>query len=157
MNVAAQVESVCATPAERAALLELMRGELASRLDRIMALMGLTWPAFEKLYESRGEVRTIRADGIVAGYDWIEHRGRELHLHAIILLPEHRGRGIGGTVLRALEREFAGRVDVIELGVEQDNTGARSFYLREGFAAERVLPDLGFEVMRKRVRGEPAN
>jgi ribosomal protein S18 acetylase RimI-like enzyme len=142
---------------ERRELLDLMRAELASRLDQIMTLMGLTWPEFERLYESRGEVRTIRVEGAVAGYYWIERRGRELHLHAIIVLPKHRGRGIGGAALRGLEREFAGWVDVIERGVEQGNTGARSLYVREGFVVEEVRPDLGFEIMRKHVVDEPAN
>jgi ribosomal protein S18 acetylase RimI-like enzyme len=157
MNVSVPIECERATPSERAALLALMRSELATRLDRIMAVMGLTWTQFEGLYQSRGEVRTIRVADVVAGYYWIEQRCRELHLHAIIVLPEHRGRGIGGSALRGLEAEFAGRVDLIELGVEQGNTGARSLYTRAGFVVEEVLPDLGFEVMRKRIGGEPAN
>ncbi|HVP57411.1 MAG TPA: GNAT family N-acetyltransferase [bacterium] len=144
-----RIESAPATPAERARLLALMRKELASRVDRILTLMGLTWPQFEALYASRGEARTIRRDGVVVGYCWIEQRARELHLHAIFVLPEERGRGIGSRALRGLESEFRGKVDVIELGVEQTNTAAKALYERQGFKVEQVLSELGFDIMRK--------
>jgi ribosomal protein S18 acetylase RimI-like enzyme len=134
-----------------------MRDELADRFDRIMRLIGLTWSQLEGLYESRGEVRTLKRGRVVEGYYWIEQRGRELHLHAIFVLPEQRGRGVGSAALRSLEDEFRGKVDVIELGVEQDNVGARSLYERHGFKVEQVLPDLGFDIMRKRLGGEPSD
>ena len=59
--------------------------------------------------------------------------------------------------LEGLEDEFRGRVDVIELGVEQDNVIAQSLYTAQGFTVEDVLPELGFEIMRKRLSDEPAN
>jgi len=150
------IESAPATQSERAALLTLMRNELAGRFDQITRLMGLTWPQFEALYESRGDVRTLKCSGARVGYCWIEQRGRELHLHALFVLPEHRGRGVGSAALRGLEEEFLGSVDVIEVGVEQDNSRAKSLYERCGFQVTRVLPELGFEIMRKRLGGEPA-
>jgi len=151
------IERSPATDAERGDLLDLMQDELVGRRDRIMSLMGLTWSEFEQLYERRGHVCTVRCVGVVAGYYWIEQRRRELHLHAIFVLPEHRGRGIGGAVLEELEDEFRGKVDVIELGVEQDNVIAKSLYTAQGFAVEDVLPELGFEIMRKRLSNEPAD
>ena len=151
------IECSPATDSERRELMRLMRDELAGRLDRIMSLMGLTWGEFEQLYERRGHVRTVRCDGVVAGYYWIEQRSRELHLHAIFVLPEHRGRGVGRAALEGLEDEFRGKVDVIELGVEQDNVIAKSLYTAQGFTVEDVLPELGFEIMRKRLSDEPAS
>jgi len=138
-----------ASPSERVELLHLIQGELADRMATIRQVMGITWPQFEKLYESRGEVRTMSRDGSVVGYCWIEHRGTELHLHAIFVLPEQRGRGIGSAALNALEAEFHNRVEVIELGVANDNTAARRLYERHGFEVQQVLPELGFTVMRK--------
>jgi len=143
------VELAPATSAERAELLALMQADLADILDLVTKVMGLTWPEFLRLYESRGEVRTMRLGGRAVGYTWIEHRGRELHLHAIFVLPDHRGKGIGSTTLARLDQEFTGRADVFELGVKQGNSGAQALYRRHGFVVERELPELGFLVMRK--------
>ena len=140
-----------ATPAERAELLALMRTEMAERLERTLAMLGMTWPQFEAVVATRGEVRAVEAAGTVAGYVWIEQRGRDLHLHAIIVLASRRGQGVGSATLRALEAEFAGRVDAIELGVEASNARARAWYLRQGYTVTGTLPELGFEVMRKAV------
>jgi ribosomal protein S18 acetylase RimI-like enzyme len=144
---------VPATPAERAALWALMREELAGQLDRIAQAMGLSWAQFEALYAARGEVRTLRSAGEVAGYSWIELRDRELHLHALFVLPERRGRGIGAAALRSLEAAFRAQVDVIELGVSEDNPRARALYERCGFEIEATLPDVGYPIMRKWLRG----
>ena len=134
-----------------------MRDDLSDDVDVIMRALGITWAAFERLYESRGEVRAITAGAESMGYCWIEHRGRELHLHAVFVLPPHRGRGIGTAALRALEREFRGKADTFELGVRESNEGARSLYEREGFSTVSVLPEIGFRIMRKQIGGEPAN
>lgn len=139
-----------ATPSERAELLALVRANLADRCDQIMAAIGLTWPQFEELYASRGEVRTLRCGDAAAGYCWIEERDRTLHLHALFVLPEEQGRGVGSAALRGLADEFRDRVDAIELGVEQANRRARALYERHGFRVEETLPELGFFIMRKR-------
>ncbi len=138
-----------ATPAERAELLALMRTEMAARLQQTLAMLGMTWPQFEAVVAARGEVRAVEVAGTVAGYVWLEQRGRDLHLHAIIVLAPRRGRGVGSAALRALESEFAGRVDAIELGVEASNARVRAWYLRQGYGVTGTLPELGFEIMRK--------
>ncbi len=126
-----------------------MRAELAERLGRTLRLLGMTWSQFEALVSARGEVRTIEAAGSAAGYVWIEQRGRDLHLHAIIMLAARRGRGVGSAALHALESEFAGTAEAIELGVEASNARARAWYLRQGYRVTAMLPQLDFEVMRK--------
>ncbi len=148
------IEFSPANPEERRVLLDLMRTELADRMERTLSLMGLTSDAFESLYESRGEVRTIGYSGQVAGHCWIEHRNRELHLHAIFVLSGFRGRGIGTATLRKLEQEYAGAVDLIELGVEQSNPRARALYQRCGYHVVRSLPELGFDIMRRQLDGD---
>jgi len=130
-------------------MLALMRAELAERLQRTLALLGMTWPQFVALVAARGEVRAIEVADTLAGFVWIEQRGRDLHLHAIIVLDSCRGRGVGSAALRALASEFAGHVDALELGVEASNARARAWYLRQGFEVTERLPALGFEVMRK--------
>ena len=157
MDELGTIDSRPATQEEKAELLAFMRGDLADDMDVIMRFLGIKWSEFERLYASRGQVRSITADGESVGYCWIEHRGRELHLHAIFVLPSHRGWGIGTAALRGLEQEFRGEADVFELGVRESNEGARSLYQREGFATASRLAEVGFLVMRKQLGGEPAN
>lgn len=154
-SIMPDIELVTATRSERARLLALIREELADRADMLMRLMGMTWFHFEKLYESRGDVRTLRCDSTVVGYCWVEERDRVLHLHAIFVLRDHRRRGVGSAALASLEKAFRGNVDVIELGVEQDNSEARSLYERQGFTVIKRLEELGFYIMRKPLHGEP--
>jgi ribosomal protein S18 acetylase RimI-like enzyme len=148
-----EIELVPAAPAERAALWVMMRDELAGQFERIAQAMGLSWAAFEALYASRGEVRTLWCAGETVGYCWIELRDRELHLHALFVLPQHRSRGIGTAALGQLETMFGDRVDVIELGVAEDNPRAQVLYERCGFVAEGTLPEVGYAIMRKWLGG----
>lgn len=144
-----KIDSRRATEEEKAELLVFMRDDLADDIGPVMLFLGITWPEFEQLYASRGEVRTISAAGNTAGYCWIEPRGRELHLHAIFVRSAYRGKGVGTAILRDLEQEFRGKADVFELGVRMSNEGARSLYEREGFETAASLDEIGFLVMRK--------
>jgi ribosomal protein S18 acetylase RimI-like enzyme len=155
MDGASGMEIRPATEKERAELLAFMRDDLADDADVIMQFLGITWPEFEQLYRSRGEVRTITANGESAGYCWIEHRGRELHLHAIFVLPSHRGRGIGSATFQALEKEYGAKADMFELGVRESNKGAIALYRRVGFAVSSKLAEVGFLVMRKQIGSGP--
>jgi ribosomal protein S18 acetylase RimI-like enzyme len=157
MSPEAAIRSSPATDEERADLLALMREHLSDRLEQTMELMELSWSEFQELYRSRGQVRTIRHGRDVAGFYWLEDRGRELHLHAIFVLPEFRGRGVGSATMRQIEEEFSADADFIELGVRDDNAGARSLYKRQGFVVAETLPDVGFTIMRKHIGNEPSN
>lgn len=56
------------------------------------------------------------------------------HLH-IDLLPEAQGHGAGGVMIdRLIARLGAAGVPGVHLGVHPDNTGAKRFYARHGFA-----------------------
>jgi ribosomal protein S18 acetylase RimI-like enzyme len=67
-------------------------------------------------------------------YDTWETGERIGELESIGVLPEHRGKGIGGALLDAVDREFdaLGVRDVI-LGVLPGNTDAMRLYARRGF------------------------
>jgi ribosomal protein S18 acetylase RimI-like enzyme len=117
--------------------------------ERIYAELGLTADEVARLPHEVGELREVEEDGATAGYVWLELRERTLHMHALLLEPEFRGRGIGGRVLCELEEEFCDRADEIELGVEPGNVPAMRLYERGGF--ERVGERLGFLIMRKRL------
>ena len=155
--VQGMIETRAATPDERDELLRLIRGHLGADFESLQGPTGLSWPEFEALYRTRGEVRAIRKDGSVVGYYWIERRGKELHLHAIYVFPPHRDKGVAAAAIGALEREFETQVDAIELGVEETNKKARSLYERLGFQVEGRLVDLGFLLLRKRLRDRAGN
>ncbi len=137
------------TEEEMAGFLELTRQETSAYLDRTLKLMGATWDEYGRLFRSMGRVFSIREGGAVAGFCWVEERGRVLHLHGFILKKSFQGRGIGGQVLGDLEHRFAGRVDTIELGVHKSNEGALRLYVRSGFRTAERKDDLGFLILRK--------
>jgi ribosomal protein S18 acetylase RimI-like enzyme len=149
------IDTRLATPEERAKLLAFMRDDLADDIDSLMQVLGITWPEFERVYASRGEVRAVTSDAGPVGYYWMEQRGRELHHHAILVLPEYRGRGVVTMAMRALEEEFRGKADVFELGVRESNEGARSPHRREGFVVTSTRREIGFVVMHKQIGDEP--
>ena len=128
----------------------LFEQAMPADVDEVLAALGLTREEYERLPPETGELRQVETDGGTAGYVWLEVRGRELHLHALLLRPEQRGRGLGGRVLQSLIDDYGDAVDVVELGVEPGNVAARTVYERAGFeyAGER----LGFLIMRRSLR-----
>lgn len=58
-----------------------------------------------------------------------------LHIVDIALVPECRGRGIGGAVCRGLLKQAAARGAAVTLSVATDNPDARRLYERLGFVA----------------------
>jgi ribosomal protein S18 acetylase RimI-like enzyme len=103
---------------------------------------------------SAGRVVLARAGAQVVGYAAlcfgfsIEHRGRDAFVDELYVRAEQRGRGLGRTLLRALEEEArAAGVRKLHLEVERDNPSARALYLAEGFAPT------GRELLSKSLRG----
>lgn len=131
--------------------LQMMRVEMSAYVDRTMEMMHMSWEEFAALFQSQGKVMCICEDEKPAGFYWIEVRDRTLHLHALILLPEYRSRGIGSWVMKDLETQHREQVDEIELGVHDSNLRAKSLYERCGFETVRTLPELGFYIMRKKL------
>jgi len=136
------------TQDERAAFLQMFREQLGESEGSALAYVGLSWDELAGLFTSLGEIRSIVEDAGVAGFVWIELRGRELHLHAIVLSLSYRGRGVGRRVFRELKREFGGLADVIELGVQEENKSAIDFYRHLGFHDVESETAPGFLIMR---------
>lgn len=128
---------------------ELFAAFMPPDADEVYAELGLTPEEAARLPHEVGELRQLEEDGSVAGYLWIEVRERTLHVHALLLEEEFRGRGLGARVLAALEEELGGRIEEVELGVLPDNDRALALYAQAGF--ERAGERLGFLIMRKRV------
>jgi len=127
-------------------------GHLGTEEDSGLRFLGLSLEQFAGLFRTVGEVRAVVSDGSVAGFLWLELRERELHIHGIILLPDFRGRGLGGQAIASAQREFAGRIDVIELGVQLANTSAIGFYEHLGFVRHDTKTAPGFQIMRLPIR-----
>ncbi|HEV3458593.1 MAG TPA: GNAT family N-acetyltransferase [Thermoanaerobaculia bacterium] len=76
--------------------------------------------------------QVILVDGAPAGRLYVDRRGDELRIVDIALLPEHRGTGIGGALLRGLLAEAAAAGKAVRIHVEQMNPALR-LYERLGF------------------------
>ena len=128
--------------------LSMFREQLGESEDAALAHLGISWDDLAGLFATVGEIRTIEDNGASAGFVWIELRERELHIHAIVLRPDARGRGIGRLTFAALRREFQTRADVIELGVQEDNAHALAFYRRLGFRSVDRDTAPGYVILR---------
>jgi ribosomal protein S18 acetylase RimI-like enzyme len=78
------------------------------------------------------ESMVIELDGTPIGRLYVDRGPLELRLMDIALLPEHRGRGIGGGVVRDLIDEAVAAGVPVTLHVEAHNP-ARRLYERLGF------------------------
>lgn len=75
----------------------------------------------------------IEVDGQPAGRLYVARWEEEIRIVDVALLPGHRGRGIGTTVIRALLDEAAAEGKRLSIHVEKHNP-ARRLYERLGFA-----------------------
>ena len=85
------------------------------------------------------EFLIILRDGVPAGRLYLDRRADELRIVDIALLPEHRGAGLGGAILRDLLAEAAAAGKPVRIHVERFNPALR-LYERLGF---RRTADLG--------------
>ena len=70
--------------------------------------------------------------GEPVGRLYVGRRSREIHIIDISFLPEHRGRGLGTSLLRELLDEAAAQGKPVNIHVEKFNP-AKRLYLRLGF------------------------
>ena len=74
----------------------------------------------------------VEIDGEPAGRLYVDRRADEIRLIDIALLPEHRGRGLGGRLLRELLAEAGEAGKPVRIHVEHNNPALR-LYRRLGF------------------------
>jgi ribosomal protein S18 acetylase RimI-like enzyme len=88
-------------------------------------------------------------DGVIVGFALCEHEQvasptwqwpRDVFVIVdLVVLPEHRRRGIGEALLRAVEEEARARgVAALDLNTAAPNEAARRFYERHGYRVDLV-------------------
>jgi len=89
---------------------------------------------------TRGFLMLARDSGRVVGVAYVatilsvEHCGPVAWLEELYVLPEHRSRGVGSTLLTAvLERARSTGVVAMDLEIDADHSRAESLYRRYGF------------------------
>lgn len=93
----------------------------------------------------------VEHDGLAVGRLYLHWRGDELRIVDISLLPEARGRGLGGTLLQALMAQAAAEAKSVSIHVEQMNPAMR-LYLRLGF---RKVGEHGIYHLMQWITSEP--
>ena len=131
--------------------MQLMHDEAHEYLRGVMELVQMTRAQFDHLFRTVGHVCGIYEGQRLAGFYWIEQRGRILHLHALIVKSQFQNRGIGTQVLNMLASGNRDNVNSIELGVHESNERAIRMYERQGFKTVRKLDDLKFRIMQKQL------
>ena len=74
----------------------------------------------------------VMLDGEPIGRLYVDRRPDEIRLIDIALLPEHRGSGLGGAIMREILAEGEANDKLVRIHVEQNNPALR-LYHRLGF------------------------
>jgi ribosomal protein S18 acetylase RimI-like enzyme len=74
----------------------------------------------------------IEQDGVAIGRLYVDRRPAEIRIIDIALLPEHRAKGVGGALMRALITEAGECNRAVGIHVEHNNPALR-LYRRLGF------------------------
>jgi ribosomal protein S18 acetylase RimI-like enzyme len=75
----------------------------------------------------------------VQGYDYVSLRGPAGVLHDLIVDPEHRGRGVGGLLLKAAQAYLKARgAPRVVLSTAEGNQAAQRLFARMGFRRTMV-------------------
>lgn len=85
------------------------------------------------------------------GRVYMDRSGPDIHLIDISVLPSHRGRGLGTSVLRALQGLAVARVCAVVLSVAHGNHRAAALYFGQGFVP------VSNDSTHRRLRWEPAS
>src|SRR5262245_27125135 len=86
-----------------------------------------------------GGMQMIECEGRAAGWLHVLESAGSIDLHQLYLVPEQQRRGIGTSILRALQSRAAASRRTLRLNVLVNNP-ARALYERLGFRIERSDP-----------------
>ena len=141
---AAQVTLRPALPGDEQFLLVLYASTRADELaqlpwgrDQLQAFLRMQLNARDqayRMYYPDLEDRIILVGSRPAGRLLVVRGDEEIRLTDIALLPEHRGGGVGTSLIRGLMAEARETKRPLRLQVEKSNAQARRLYERLGFA-----------------------
>ncbi len=87
------------------------------------------------------DCRVAEAAGQIVGFLLAEREAARAHVITIDVLENHRRRGVGSELLRAIEQGLAAcGVREVELETATDNAAAVAFWERHGYRSVAVLP-----------------
>ena len=131
------------TPEDEAFLFEVYAGTRWEELAQVPwdeaqkeAFLTFQFNAQHQHYQSEfadANFHVILDDGAPVGRLYVDRRADEIRILDIALLPEHRGRGIGGALLGALLAEAEAAGTPVRIFVESHLPHARRFFERLGF------------------------
>ena len=105
--------------------------------EALESLLAMQYAAQDRSYRAQhpgAAFDVVQRDGASIGRLSVDRTGEAIRVLDIALMPEHRGRGIGTGLLRALIAEAAGSDRAIRLAVVRTNP-ALTLYRRLGFVA----------------------
>jgi ribosomal protein S18 acetylase RimI-like enzyme len=88
-------------------------------------------------YYADSEFALIECQGVLAGRLYLFRGQTDVRVIDITLLAQARGRGIGGELLRAVQREAEAHGRTVSINVERQNP-ARRLYQRLGFVEDET-------------------
>jgi len=96
--------------------------------------------AIRKKLEFGRDLFFVAADGAVIGTAMGGYDGHRGWIYSVAVKPQHRGRGIGGALIRRVEAALIERGCLkVNLQVRSSNSGVIAFYRKLGFEVdERV-------------------
>ncbi len=115
--------------------------ESLADVQRLVRLYARVWPGSFGIVDLLGSgadcLLLAGAHGTIAGYCFLESDPRRgfTELQDIGIEPEQRGRGLGGTLLGAVQQ----RHDAVKLIADATKPELIRFYERAGFAVEHVI------------------
>jgi ribosomal protein S18 acetylase RimI-like enzyme len=137
-----------ATDADRELLLAVYASTRAEELDQVAWAPGqrewflrMQFDAQDHEYRRHnphGSFDVIEVDGQPAGRLYVDRRPGDLRIVDIALLPEFRGRHVGGGLVRDLQRQAAAEGRIVSIHVEAHNRAA-GLYERLGFVVAEEL------------------
>ncbi|MFC1749702.1 ribosomal protein S18-alanine N-acetyltransferase [Pseudomonadota bacterium] len=109
-------------------------------IDAVMAIEVRAYPHpwtignFRDCLSSGYKAYVLEAEGEIIGYALLSCAAGEAHVLNICIRPESQGKGLGRTLLHALEREARqSKVDMMLLEVRASNRAAIMLYESMGF------------------------
>ncbi len=133
-------------------LIEMMRTHLELYVTRHIG----PWAESEamlrvEMVEARADVHVMEVEGEILGFIWVTYQLDHLFLEEIHVVDSARGRGLGRTLMTAVEAQAkAGGHDEIQLGVFKDSAQL-GFYARAGFEVVGEFADRHQFRLRKTV------